>query len=147
MKILITKGLPASGKTTWAKVWCNDNPEYKRINKDDLRMMLDNGKWTPENEKFIVNARNVLIRAAMIRGLGIVIDDTNLAQKHVDIIQEIVNVYNRVEEGNKSSKKYEIEIVDFTHVDLQTCIDRDEAREGKVGEKVIRGMYDQFLKT
>lgn len=40
--VYITKGLPASGKTTWAKEKTTSFPNsYKRVNKDDLREMLD----------------------------------------------------------------------------------------------------------
>ena len=36
-KVIITKGLPGSGKSTWAKKLIDKNPnQYKRINKDDL---------------------------------------------------------------------------------------------------------------
>ena len=50
MKLIMTKGLPASGKSTWAKQYLDDNPGTKRVNKDDLRAMLDNGKWSKRNE-------------------------------------------------------------------------------------------------
>jgi len=60
-KVILTKGLPASGKTTWAKKVLKDNPgAYKRINKDELRLMLDGGKWSHDNEKFILGRRVLL---------------------------------------------------------------------------------------
>lgn len=40
--ILFLKGLPASGKSTFAKKYCIDNPEFKRLNKDDIREELGN---------------------------------------------------------------------------------------------------------
>jgi len=43
-KVILTKGLPSSGKSTWAKALVDESPNsYKRINNDDLRKMLDNG--------------------------------------------------------------------------------------------------------
>ena len=45
IKVYITKGLPGSGKSTWAKETVDKYPNsYKRINKDDLRAMIDNSK-------------------------------------------------------------------------------------------------------
>ena len=37
-KVILLKGLPASGKSTWAKAVVEQGKgQYKRINKDDLR--------------------------------------------------------------------------------------------------------------
>jgi len=45
LTVTILKGLPGSGKTTWAKEQIAKSPgNYKRINKDDLREMLDNSR-------------------------------------------------------------------------------------------------------
>ena len=39
-KLIITRGLPASGKSTWAKQWVLEDPEHRvRINQDDIRLM------------------------------------------------------------------------------------------------------------
>ncbi len=56
-KIILTKCLPGSGKSTWALDFLKKNPDYKRINKDELRAMIDGGKWTHKNEKVILNMR------------------------------------------------------------------------------------------
>ena len=41
VNVYITKGLPASGKTTWAKELVASAPNsYKRVNKDDLRAKM-----------------------------------------------------------------------------------------------------------
>ena len=56
--LLILRGIPCSGKSTYAKeIVRNGKGQWKRINRDDLRAMVDN-KWTPEKEKFIIEARN-----------------------------------------------------------------------------------------
>lgn len=49
-KVIVLKGLPASGKSTWAKNLVLKDSTYKRINKDDLRAMLDASKFSKENE-------------------------------------------------------------------------------------------------
>ena len=52
-KLIITRGLPASGKSTWAKQWVLEDPEHRvRINQDDIRLML--GKyWVPNREPLV----------------------------------------------------------------------------------------------
>lgn len=43
-KIILTRGIQGSGKSTWAKKWCEEEP-LKRIrwNNDDFRRMM--GKY------------------------------------------------------------------------------------------------------
>jgi len=134
IEVILTKGLPASGKTTWAKEIIGKNPnKYKRINKDELRAMLDNSKHSNDSEKFVLQVRDALILMAIERGKHIIVDDTNLAPKHEARIRELI----------KGKAKLVIE--DFTHVPLETCIERDLKRNASVGQKVILGMHKQFI--
>lgn len=128
--LIMTKGLPASGKTTWAK-----QQTAKRVNKDDLRAMIDNGKWSKENEKLIILARDRLIALFVESGYDVIVDDTNLHPKHEQNLRLLAD-----REGA------EFDIKDFTDVPLETCLERDRKRPNYVGEKVIKDMYNQFLK-
>jgi predicted kinase len=132
--VTLLKGLPASGKTHWAKEQMDKHPgRYKRISKDDLRAMLDNGKWTGANEKFILKTRDALILLALETGYHVLVDDSNLHPKHEIRIRELVKGIATVE------------IQDFTDVPLETCIERDQKRPHYVGEQVIRKMCREFL--
>ena len=134
LKVILCKGLPGSGKSTWAKKLIDDHPgQYKRINKDDLRAMLDNGKFSKQNEDFVVAVRNQVLLMALENGKNVIIDDTNLHPIHEQTIRELVKGIA------------EVIIQDFTNVPLETCIKRDLNRSASVGEKVIRDMYRQFL--
>lgn len=134
LKVILTRGLPASGKSTWAKQVLTDNPNsYKRINKDDLRSMLDDGKHSNDSEDFVLQVRDGLILAALEKGKHVIIDDTNLALKHENRVRELIK------------GKAELVIKDFTDVSVETCIKRDLKRVNSVGEDVIRKMYKQFL--
>lgn len=133
-KVIFLKGLPASGKSTYAKKLVDEHPgTYKRISKDDLRSMLDHGKWSKGNEKFILKTRDSLILSALEQGYHPIIDDTNLHPKHEQTIRELIK--------NLAI----IEIKDFTNIPLETCIERDRQRANYVGEQVIRRMYRDFL--
>ncbi len=134
-KVILTKGLPGSGKSTWAKKMLDENPGmYKRINKDDLRAMLDNNRWSKDNEKFVLKVRNLLILEALENGKHVIIDDTNLHSKHEQSIKELVKGLATVE------------IQDFTDVPIETCIERDLKRLSSVGQKVIMEQYNRYLK-
>jgi predicted kinase len=134
-KVILTRGLPASGKSTWAKKLIDDNPGmYKRISKDDLRSMLDNSKWSKGNEKFVLKVRDTLILESLEAGYHVIVDDTNLSDKHERTIKELVKGLATVE------------IQDFTDIPLEVCIERDLQRLHSVGERVIRRWYNDYLK-
>lgn len=133
-QVILLKGLPASGKSTWAKQQLTTYPgRYKRISKDLLRSMLDNGTWSKHNEQFVLHARNSLILAALQAGYHVIVDDTNLHPKHEKAIRELVKGLA------------EVRVQDFTHVPLEECLERDRHRQDYVGEQVIRQMYRDFL--
>jgi predicted kinase len=148
----ITVGLPASGKTTWAKEFVenqnqnksdNDPTRMDRINNDDIRKaiyefeMQGNQTWTPKIESRVREIREALISAHADLRSDVVLDNTHLNPKTLKQITDFCE-----------SKGYEIKIVDFCHVPLEECIRRDSLRNTnqKVGEKVIMNMYNAFLK-
>lgn len=145
-KILILKGLPASGKTTYAKgllegIYSDENGQFKwkRVNKDDLRAMIDGGKWSRENEKFVLSLRDAFINKAIMAGFSMIVDDTNFSNTHrnqMDMIAEI-------------AKKHGFDVVveekNFD-VPVEECIARDAKRQNPVGANVIYEMYVKYVK-
>lgn len=135
-KIIILKGLPASGKSTWAKKQVAEFPSlYKRINKDDLRKMLDDSAWSKQNERFVLRARNMMIKEALQDGFSVIVDDTNFNPIHEEVIRKIASEYPDV--------SVEVKVFDTP---LAECIARDKNRTDSVGEKVIRDMWLKYVK-
>lgn len=134
-KLIITVGLPASGKTTWAKEQVElGKGKVKRVNRDSMREMIDAGKWSKEREKEIVELETKTIRYLLSQDYTVIVDDTNLSEK----------VKNKwAELAYKCASDFEI--VSFLDVDIHECIRRDQKRPNYVGEKVISKMYHQFL--
>lgn len=137
--VLVLKGLPASGKSTYAKDL--EAKGYVRVNKDTIR--LDSTLF-PEgynfknrnHEKRVVRERNSQIVAALDEGKDVVVDDTNLNPVHIKDISAI-------------AKEYDADFMvddSFLNVSLHECIERDKNREESVGESAIRGMYHQWVK-
>lgn len=136
-KVLFLKGLPASGKSTYARGLVQD-PNWKRVNKDDLRAMIDDGKWSRKNEKFIKDVRDETILSALDAGYNVVVDDTNLEGDHIEHITRLVD------ESFSLVKSSNIEFeTKFFDTPVSECIRRDSLRENPVGKKVIRRMYDK----
>lgn len=139
-RVLILKGLPASGKTTYAKKLLDaEKGHWKRLNKDELRMMLTNNHHTTANEKFVERVRDIMMIEALKEGKHVIIDDTNLADRPVARIENVVQQY-RAETGDEVA----IEVKDMD-VELDVCLERDREREKKVGDAVIERMYRQHM--
>ena len=133
-KLIITRGLPASGKSTWAKQWVLEDPEHRvRINQDDIRLML--GKyWVPSREKLVQEIQFDAIVEALSKEFDVVIDNTNLNKKVLDGFDRLI----------KTFENYEIEYKDFFDTPLSVCIERDKNRDLQVTEKVIRSFYNNY---
>ncbi len=137
-KLVIMRGLPASGKSTWAKDWVAEDVHTRvRINRDDLRGMVHNGEYQGHlTESKILKARDVLIASFLRQGVDVVCDDTNLPSRTVrDLMKVAAGV----------SPLIEVVIEDLSSVLPEVCILRDEKRERTVGADVIMGMYDRYI--
>lgn len=141
-KVIILRGLPASGKSTYARKLLDENPgTYKRLNKDELRVMLDNNHHTNHNEKFIEKVRDLMLVEALLDGKNVIVDDTNLSDRPVERIKNVVRKFNA-----DHNQQVQVEIKEM-NVSLDECLERDKSRDKKVGEDVILKMHNQhFLK-
>ncbi len=134
--VTILKGLPASGKSTWAKEQVQKSQGHtKRVNKDDLRAMLDDGKYSKNNEKFVLLVRDMLILEALRQGHSVIVDDTNLNPKHEEDIRQIVKDY--------ISTPIQFVVKEFD-TPIDECIARDLKRPNSVGADVIRQMAKRW---
>lgn len=134
-KVLILQGLPASGKSQFAKELLLANPgRWVRTNKDLLREMAHADHWSPANEKFILQLRNTTISMALAAGKHVIIDDTNFG-KNIQQIQELVKGEAQVQVNDS-----------FLKVPVEECIRRDLLRPKSVGKDVIMKMYNQFVR-
>lgn len=82
-ELIILRGLPGSGKTTWARRYLRDHPAAVRVNRDDLRAMLHGDRpWGMADEATTIAVRNATIVAALKAQRTVVVDDTNLSALH-----------------------------------------------------------------
>lgn len=136
--LIVTRGVPGSGKTTRAVGWVAENPTGRaRVNRDSLRAMLHGARLgTYEQEQMVSTIQRASIRALLHQGIDVVADDTNLSRGAMQRWIELA-----AEEGTGFL------IWDFTAVPVDECIRRDAQREGpaRVGERVIRDMHARHL--
>lgn len=137
LKVIMTKGLPASGKSTWAKQLLDENPhQWKRVNKDDLRAMLDNGLWSKKNEQFVLRMEEYMMVEALKAGKHVILDNTHIEGKHFERVKNVLK-------NNGLQERVQVEIKEFD-VPLEECIKRDLKRPNSVGEHVIKRMWKKW---
>ena len=144
-KLILTRGIQGSGKSTWARKWVEEDPINRvRINNDDIRNMLG-VYWVPSREKLVSAIKMHIAIAAMKSGYNIVVDNMNLNPKEVEFWEDLIkDTSSYVKEYT-----YEIEFKDF-FIPLEECIRRDAMRSNPIGEKVIRDTwrrYKHFIQT
>jgi predicted kinase len=134
--LVCLRGLPGSGKSTFAKANLGMLSEYVRVNRDDLRQSLFDGQGIlePWQENLITKVQRSTAAAALKAGKSVIVDDTNLRHKYLRAWNEFA-----LEQGAGFTLHDVITPVDV-------CVERDSARERSVGEKVIRDMADRFTK-
>lgn len=133
--IVICKGLPASGKSTWSKQYCKENKDAIRVNRDDIRSMFSQS-YSKELEKIVMESELLMVLEILKSNRVVVIDDTNLHDYFLNKLLAMLDEY-------KISYNYVIQ--DFTNIPVEECIKRDSLRDCPVGKDVIINMYNKYL--
>lgn len=150
-KIIFTRGVPASGKSTWAQKWVNQDPENRvRVNRDDIRYALygkyvltkpkPDHKGRPTNkvvtdvegEQNVTRVEHELIRKALANGKSVVSDNTHLNTRFLKPYLDIAK-----QAGVKIENK------DFP-ISVEEAKRRNSQRERKVPDHVIDRMYSNM---
>lgn len=135
--LTVTRGLPASGKTTYAKhlLELAEPGSLVRMNRDDLRAsMHGKGHYVHDTEKQITLVQHGGIEALLRAGVSVVVDDTNLRSRNLRSLAEL---------AWKTEAEFAVE--DFTDVPLMTCLERNAKRADAVPDDVILKMHQRYL--
>ena len=140
-KIIITRGLPGSGKSTWAKGYAAIAKNTAIVERDELRMQLFGTYWTgvQEDEERVTRLQDKLVRSYVAEGTSVVISDTHLPDRSVKKWLKL-----GVELG------VPVEVQDFRHVPLAQVQIQNQQRDNfslkAVPPAVIKDKYERFIK-
>lgn len=142
MKLILTVGISASGKTTWAEKQKYEHTGNStiNINRDDIRFNIvqpgsdwSTYKFTKANEKRVTEIEMGVAEKGVKFESNIIISNTNLNPKTREFWKKFAEKHG-----------YEFEIKEFP-ITLEEAIKRDNLRQNGVGEQVIRKQYQQWL--
>ena len=126
--VIVLRGLPGSGKSTWARDWVAEDPDNRvRVNRDEIRF-ASFGKYWGVDEDFVTAVETASVKAAIKAGKDVVIDATHLRASYV----------------KKWARIHPITVKEFP-IAVDVAVERDSKRSRTVGEKVIRDMARRFL--
>lgn len=137
-KIILTQGLPCSGKTTWAEDYIKNDGNYVNVNRDDIRLMLQGRsrykKFTQTREALVSAAQQGIVADALMHDKNVIISDTNL---NPDFNNDWVRFADDMDVAIEWKNH-------FLRVPYGVCIQRDQKRKFPVGQAVIEGMYNKY---
>lgn len=136
-ELLLTIGLPASRKTTYAKAWLAEDPDGRiRVNYDELRvgMFGPDWIWNRKDEEHMKAAALGTVKAALKAGYSVVVDNTNLSRHVRRSWQDVAHAFNAefIEHEMDAS--------------LEECVRDDRLRDAtsRVGQAVIDKMAAEY---
>lgn len=133
-KLEILRGVPASGKSTYANKLVREGG-FVRVNRDDIRMAMFGKPWGVD-EDMVTRVEHAQVDASLAAGSDVVVDATNFNHKAVSAILRIA-----------ACNKAEVNFTDFP-ISADIAVARDTAR-GEAGgravsESVIRGFFKRY---
>ena len=148
-KAIITVGISASGKTTWANdKWSDEFPEWQLVSRDDIRMTIlenqlgrdiaPNELWNlwefnAANEKEVTDMYWGSVWKAYEMGFNVILHDTNLSHKRN---QEMVKTLFEIGFEHIEYKEFPVDLIE--------AVNRDRKRDKSVGARVIHQQYAKW---
>jgi predicted kinase len=136
-KLIVLQGCPCSGKSTWSKEYIKNNENTIRVCRDDIRLELNNGKYSMDNEREVSIYEKERIIAGIHSNLDVIIDATNLNPKTIKQWNDLAN-----------DLECDIEFKKF-YIPFSEAMVRSKKRKEEGGlyisKKVMLGFYKRYF--
>ena len=139
-KLYVLRGAPGAGKSTWIKLhdleWYTICPDELRILFSSMEKQEDGHyKISQKHDKIVWETFDKILNYRMSIGILTVIDATSSHTKDLNTYKKLSDQYG-----------YEMIVVDFTSVPLETCLAQNRKRASYkwVPDEVIKNIYSRF---
>ena len=130
--VIILRGIPCSGKTTWAKEFVKEHYDYIVIGNDTVREIFNIPYYTNED---IHDYSLALLRTALDHHKNVVIDNSNI---YDNVLQRYIDVLKEYDASHK---------LVTLNVTLEEALSRNKTRKDHRTENNIIDTYCELQKT
>lgn len=138
--LTLLRGVPASGKTGYAKQWVETDRESRiRVNRDDIRSMLFDCKQglSHEQESMVTKVEKGMVETGLKEGKDVIVDAMHLRPKYITEWYKTANKF----------KLHDVNIREFP-IGLEEALRRNDYRtwEDQVPEQAIQTMFQKYIR-
>lgn len=141
--LVILRGLPASGKSTWARKAAATTPNTVVVSLDGLRRMTAgglaayHGRRTDRTEQLIVRTAHTMVCDALRKGMNVIMDAQNATMERVHALV-----------GLAADCNADVQTMAFP-ASLDTLLERNRTRaqDDRVPEEYLRAQYERYADT
>ena len=134
-RVIITVGIPASGKTTWANKYAANNDNVEITCRDDIRSKFGYPYGDPDVEERITALQRLHIRDAIWSGANIIVADTNIVNGfRTDLIEYCLDMGATVQ-------------IKTFPIDLMEAVKRDAWRPNSVGFQTVARFEQMYYEN
>lgn len=138
-KLIVTRGIPGSGKSTFAREWVAEDPENRRNSERDI-IRVDLFKYEKRNklpnhiEDEVTRVQDEQIKGWLSLGHSVIVSDTNLS--NLQRFRDMAIAFGAA-----------FEVIEF-NTPLEVCLQRNSERpeNERIPEEVIIKMHKRFTK-
>lgn len=129
--LILLCGIPGSGKTHYAEKYIEEYKNTIHLSSDKIRGELWGNEATQDNNNEVFSLMQSRAIDALNNGQNVVYDATNITRKDRSYIIALCPKFAKIE-------------CHIIWAPIETCIERDAARERTVGKAVIDRMLKRF---
>jgi predicted kinase len=131
-KIVCLVGCSGSGKSTWARKFLEQNPDYIYLNADTLRLIIAGDESNQDKNFQVFQTLEHMAAYFMYLGKNILVDNTSYNRKNRLI-------WNRLATAHGYEKTWVV-----FRTGLEQCIQNNEKRKRRVPIEIIKKQHENL---